>query len=269
MELRHLRYLIAVAEERSFIGAAAKLRLAQPALSPQIRDLETEIGTPLFVRDSTGTVLTAAGEQCVTVARQILADVDDAIERARLAHKGLVGKCILGSGRYPLWNGLLGRIVEQARSDFPGIEVVVEELSGEAQWTALENAEIAIGLGAALPAENMRLSGATHSVDVLDSIVVSRTHPLAAYESVTLRDLEGETYVRYAPDVEGEATRNLEAALSRSGFVPASQRSASNADSLRMLVRAGVGWSALPRSMRHVLNAGLVAIPIEDLAIPL
>src|SRR3954468_11817555 len=206
MELRHLRYLIALAEERSFIAAAAKLRLAQPALSRQIRDLETEIGTPLFVRDSTGTVLTAAGEQCVTVAREILTDVDDAIERARLAHKGLVGKCILGSGRYPLWNGLLGRIIEQARVDFPGIEVVVEEFSGEQQWTALENAEIDIGLGAALPAENMRLSGATHSVDVIDSIVIARTHPLACRESVSLEDLESETYIRYEPIVEGEAT---------------------------------------------------------------
>lgn len=269
MELRHLRYLIAVAEERSFSGAAAKLRLAQPALSRQIRDLEAEIGTPLFVRDSTGTVLTAAGEQCASTAREILEDVSAAIERARLAHKGLVGKCILGAGRYPLWNGLLGRVVEQARADYPGIELVVQEYSGEMQWKALENAEIDIGLGAALTAENMRLASATHSVDLLDSIVVARTHPLALRESVTLADLEGETYIRYEPAVEGETTRNLQAALERRGFSPAAERVATNADSLRMLVRAGVGWSALPRSMRHALNAGLIAIPIEDLAIPL
>lgn len=268
MELRHLRYLIAVAEERSFSAAAAELRLAQPALSRQIRDLESEIGTELFVRDSTGTVITAAGEQCANAARQILDDVREAIARARLAHRGLVGKCILGAGRYPLWNGLLGRIIEQSRSDFPGIEVVVEEFSGETQWRALENAEIDIGLGAALPTESMVLASATHSVDVLDTIVIARTHPLASRGSVTLDDLEGETYIRYEPAVEGEATRNLEAHLARVGFAPAAQRSATNADSLRMLVRAGMGWSVLPRSMRHVLNAGLVAIPIEDLLVP-
>jgi DNA-binding transcriptional LysR family regulator len=268
MELRHLRYLIALAEERSFSAAAARLRLAQPALTRQIRDLEREIGTELFVRDSTGTVITAAGEQCASAARQILDDVSEAIKRARLAHRGLVGKCILGVGRYPLWNGLLGRIVEQTRSDYPGIEVVVEEFAGENQWTALENAEIDIGLGAALPAENPRLSGATHSLDALDTIVVARTHSLASRESATLEDLEAETYVRYEPAVEGEATRNLQALLARRGFAPAGQRSATNADSLRMLVRAGVGWSVLPRSMRHVLNAGLVAIPIEDLFVP-
>jgi DNA-binding transcriptional LysR family regulator len=269
MELRHLRYLIAVAEERSFIAAAAKLRVAQPALSRQIRDLEGELGTPLFVRDSTGTVLTAAGEQCVQAAREILDSVGLAIDRARLAHKGLVGKCIIGAGRYPLWNGLLGRIMEQARADYPGIEVIVEEFSGEKQWQALENAEIDIALGAAVTAESMLLSGATHSVDLLDSIVVARTHPLASRESLTLDDLENETYIRYEPAVEGEASRNLQSALDRRGFAPAAERVATNADSLRMLVRAGVGWSALPRSMRHVLNAGLIAIPVEDLAIPL
>jgi DNA-binding transcriptional LysR family regulator len=269
MDLRHLRYLIAVAEERSFCAAADRLRLAQPALSRQIRDLEQEIGTPLFVRDSTGTVLTAAGEQCVVAARQILEKVGEAIEHARLADQGLVGKCILGAGRYPLWNGLLGRIVEQARRDFPGIEVVVEEFSSEKQWNALENAEIDIAIGAALEAENLRFAGATHSVDLIDSIVVARTHPLASRESVTLDDLERETYIRYAPEVEGEATRNLDATLSRRGFTPAAERTASNADSVRMLVRAGVGWSPLPRSMRHALNAGLVAIPVDDLAIPL
>jgi DNA-binding transcriptional LysR family regulator len=269
MELRHLRYLIAVAEEQSFVAAAARLRLAQPALSRQIRDLEQEIGTPLFARDSTGTVMTAAGEQCVGAARHILDGVGAAIDRARLAHKGLVGKCILGAGRYPLWNGLLGRVVEQARIDYPGIEVIVQEFSGEMQWTALENAEIDIGLGAALSTDNMRFACATHSVDVMDSIVVARTHPLSTRDSVTLDELQDETYIRYEPPIETECTRQVAAFLARRGFAPIAERTATNADSLRMLVRAGVGFSVLPRSMRHVLNSGLVAIPVEDLGVPL
>jgi DNA-binding transcriptional LysR family regulator len=268
MELRHLRYLIAIAEERSFSAAAARLRLAQPALSRQIRDLERELGTALFVRDSTGTVITAAGEQCAAAARQILNDVSNAIRRARLAHGGLVGRCVLGVARDPLWNGLLGRIVEQARLDFPEIEMVVEEFASGDQWTALENAEVDIGFGAAPPAENARLVGATHSRDVLDTVIVARTHPLAGRASVTLQDMAGETYIRYEPAVEAEATRSLQAFLARSSFTPAAQRSASNVDALRMLVRAGAGWSVLPRSMRTVIDAGLVAIPIDDLFVP-
>src|SRR5262245_13582628 len=149
MELRHLRYLIAVAEEGSFVAAAARLQLAQPALSRQIRDLEQEIGTELFLRESSGTSLTASGEQCARTARAILDDVRDAIQRARLAEHGLVGRCVLGAGKYPLWNGLLARIVEQAHNDYPGVDVVVQEFSSENQWQALANAEVDIAFGTA------------------------------------------------------------------------------------------------------------------------
>src|SRR4051794_27670831 len=190
MELRHLRYLIAVAEERSFVGAAARLGLAQPALSRQIRDLEREIGTELFIREPGGTRLTASGDQCVRAARTILDDVRTAIQRARLAERGLVGRCVLGSGRYPLWNGLLARIVDTAKSEYPGIDVVVQEFSSENQWDALTSADVDIAFGTAPTTDGMQFSVETHSLDVLDTVVVSRTHPLAARASVSLRDLE-------------------------------------------------------------------------------
>ena len=215
MELRHLRYLIAVAEERSFVAAAARLQLAQPSLSRQIRDLEREIGTELFIRESSGTRLTAAGEECVRTARQMLEDVRGALQHARLAENGLVGRCVLAAGRYPLWNGLLARIVEQAHNDYPGIDVVVQEYSAENQWQALADAQVDIAFGTAPSAESMQLAVETHSLDVLDSIVVAKTHPLASRQSVTLRDLAGETWIRYVPAIEDEATRSLQQVLTR------------------------------------------------------
>lgn len=268
MELRHLRYLIAVAEERSFVRAAARLSLAQPALSRQIRDLEHEIGADLFIRESTGTRLTASGEECVRAARAILEDVSGALQRARLAEHGLVGRCVLGAGRYPLWNGLLAKIVEQVKADYPGIDVMVREYSGEQQWDALAAAEADVAFGTAPQAEGMQFSVETHSLDVLDSIVVARTHQLAGRASVTLRDLEQETWIRYAPGIEDEGTRSFQSVLTRLGFSPRSKRLAANLDALRMLVRSGAGWAPLPRSMRLTLNTGLVAIPLEDLAVP-
>jgi len=269
MELRHLRYLIAVAEEKSFVAAAARLQLAQPALSRQIHDLEDELGAELFLREPSGTRLTAAGEQCVRTARQILDDVSAAIQHARLAERGLVGRCVVGAGRYPLWNGLLAGVVEQARKDYPGIDVVVQEYASEnAQWQALASAEIDIGFGTAPPADSMQFSVETHSLDILDAIVVARNHPLASRTSIALKDLDGETWIRYAPGFEDEATRSFQSVLSRVGFVPHKKRLAANADALRMLVRSGAGWSALPRSLRGGLNTGLVTIPLEDLAVP-
>ncbi|HMC55198.1 MAG TPA: LysR substrate-binding domain-containing protein [Gemmatimonadaceae bacterium] len=268
MELRHLRYLIAVAEERSFVGAAARLGLAQPALSRQIRDLEHEIGTDLFIREASGTRPTPSGDECVRTARAILDDVAAALQRARLAEHGLVGRCVLGAGRYPLWNGLLARIVDQAKTDYPGIDVVIQEFSDENQWQALADAQVDIAFGTAPLQEAMQLATETHSLDVLDAIVVSRTHPLASRTSVKLRDLEGETWLRYAPGIDDEATKSFQSVLTRLGFTPSAKRMAVNLDALRMLVRSGAGWMALPRSMRNSLNNGLVAIPLDDLAVP-
>ena len=151
MELRHLRYLIAVAEERSFVAAAAKMQVAQPALSRQIRDLENEIGVDLFLRDTTGTKLTTAGEACLRGARDMLDSVRSALERARLAEHGLVGRIVLGAARYPLWNGLLARLIGRVRGQYPGLEIIVEERSLHAQWSALADCHIDIGFGTAPP----------------------------------------------------------------------------------------------------------------------
>jgi DNA-binding transcriptional LysR family regulator len=268
MELRHLRYLIAVAEEQSFVAAAARLALAQPALSRQIRDLEKEIGVDLFTRDSSGTRLTAAGDVCVRKAREILEDLKASIERARQAEHGLVGRCVLAAGRYPLWNGLLGRLVEHVKWEYPGIEIIVDERSLRSQWEALAACHVDIAFGTAPPTEYMQFVVETHSLDIIDSIAVAKTHPLAQRESVQLADLAPHTWLRHAPSVADEPTRILHSVLASRDFTPHTSRYAANDDALRMLVRAGAGWSALPRSLRAVLPDSIAAIPVEDMAVP-
>ena len=268
MEIRHLRYLIAVAEEQSFVAAAARLSLAQPALSRQIRDLEKEIGVDLFTRDSTGTRLTAAGDACVRTARTIVTELKVALDRARHAEHGLVGRCVLAAGRYPLWNGLLARLVEQVRAEYPGIEIIVDERSLRAQWEALASCAVDIAFGTAPPSEYMQFVVETHSLDIVDGIAVAASHPLASRDSVTLKQLEEHTWVRHAPSVADEPTRILQSVLVSRDFTPHASRYAANDDALRMLVRAGAGWSALPRSLRAVMPRNVVAIPVEDLAVP-
>lgn len=268
MEIRHLRYLIAVAEEQSFVAAADRLALAQPALSRQIRDLEKEIGVDLFTRESTGTRLTAAGDACVRTARTIVTELKVALDRARHAEHGLVGRCVLAAGRYPIWNGLLARLVEQVRAEYPGIEIVVDERSLRAQWEALASCDVDIAFGTAPPSEYMQFVVETHSLDIVDGIAVAASHPLASRESVTLKELEQHTWVRHAPSVADEPTRILQSVLQSRNFTAHSSRYAANDDALRMLVRAGAGWSALPRSLRAVMPQNVVAVPVEDLAVP-
>ena len=268
MELRHLRYLIAVAEEKSFVAAAARLQLAQPALSRQIRDLEDELGVDLFIREAAGSKLTPAGESAVRVAQTVLNDVKASLDRARNAEHGLVGKVLLGATRYPLWNGLIARIIERTKADYPGIEITIDESSSNTKWKALANAEIDVAFGTAPPAEYLQFVVETHSFDVMDSIVVAKTHPLAQKEVVTLEELSKETYLRHAPDAIDEPARLFHTELQRRGFAPKAQRQGANVDSLRMLVRAGAGWTGLPRSMRSTLNSGLAAVTIADIAVP-
>ena len=97
MELRHLRYFIAVAEESTMVGAAKRLRIAQPALTRQIHDLEREIGVDLFDRGSKGMELTPAGDVCLVSARHILGRVESAIALAKGSSSGIVGRCIIST----------------------------------------------------------------------------------------------------------------------------------------------------------------------------
>jgi DNA-binding transcriptional LysR family regulator len=260
--------LLAVAEEQSFIAAAARLQLAQPALSRQIQDFERELGTELFLRTSHGTHVTEAGQAAVRSATTIIEGLRDAVERARRAERGLAGICVLGAGRYPMWNGLLARLVEQVRTEYPGIEIVVDERALPAQWEALAACEIDIAFGTAPPAEYGGFVVESHTLDVIDAVVVSRTHPLASRASVTLADLERYAWIRHAPSVRDEPTRILQSLFLARRFTPTTTRHALNDDALRMMVRAGAGWSALPHSLRAVLPASLVAIPVDDLAVP-
>src|SRR5512138_2880866 len=101
MELRHLRYFVAVAEEGGFVRAARRLHVAQPALSRQIRDLEREVGVELVERDPRSSRLTPGGEAVLHEAQAILDRVNTAIERARRAKRGLAGHCSICTGRLP------------------------------------------------------------------------------------------------------------------------------------------------------------------------
>lgn len=268
MEIRHLRYLVAVAEADSLTAAAERLHLAQPALSRQIHDLEREVKGDLFLRERRGTRLTVAGEAVVRTARYVLAEIESAIDRARQTEQGLVGKCVIGAGRLTIWNGSLASLIECVREDYPGIELVVDERAPRAQWQALSEGRVDVVLDSVPASEWSHVVAEQHSSDVMDSIAVAREHPLARLDSVSLGDLQPYTWVRPAPSIGDEPTRLLQAALLARGFIPASTRLAANDDALRMLVRAGIGWSALPHSSRESLPAAMVAIPISDFAVP-
>lgn len=268
MELRHLRYLEAVADAKTFIAAAAKVRVAQPALSRQIRDLEEELGVDLFTREAGGSRLTVAGEAVVAISRTILHSVHEAVRRARLAENGLVGECVVGVGRFPAAYELCARLIARTRQEFSGIQIVVEHLTPNAVWERLSSAEIDIGIGIAPPDQRPDLAAQTFGHDVLDRAALAEGHPLAARAALTLADLRGETYIGLGPSVGSEPIRLLYQEFGARKFEPAMTRNAKNFENLRFLVRAGAGWSVYPRSVREGIDAGIAVVPISDLAVP-
>ena len=180
MELRHLRYFVAVAEELHFGRAAIRLFIAQPSLSQQIRQLEEELGFPLLKRTKRSVELTDAGQVFLVAARNILAQVQEAKRAAQRAYRGEVGRLVVGyisSSTYDL----LPVMLRAYRERFPHVEVALRELTTPTQVRALEENELQIGL--------LRLPISTPLVNVevvrREPIVcvLPEEHPLAVHES--------------------------------------------------------------------------------------
>jgi LysR family transcriptional regulator, benzoate and cis,cis-muconate-responsive activator of ben and cat genes len=176
MELRHLRYFVAVAEEENVTRAAAKLRVSQPGISQQIRDLEEEIGFLLFARTGKAVRLTAAGMVFLVEARNILARTAKAVERARarLASQAEINVGYASSGTVEI----LPRTLRGFRCRFPEVQVTLHDLSAEEMLPLILQKKLDIALTLMphkLPRElNMKLLERYEP-----SVVVGITNPLA------------------------------------------------------------------------------------------
>jgi LysR family transcriptional regulator, benzoate and cis,cis-muconate-responsive activator of ben and cat genes len=145
MELRHLRYFVAVAEELNFRRAAERLHVTRPALSKQVKDLEAQTGVRLLERDTVSVSLTDAGSVFLAEARGILADVDRAVGLAREAQDGRRGQLRIGSVGQ-IASGFLPEVLKAFGTEFPGVEVTFVEMTPVEQLAALAKSEIHIGL---------------------------------------------------------------------------------------------------------------------------
>src|SRR5918998_2446596 len=146
MELRHLRYFVAVAEELNFGRAAARLHIAQPPLSRQIRDLEREVGAPLFERVPRGVELTPAGKAFLPEARLTLAQAERAQRTAERAARGETGRLRVGFVEAATYSGILPDVLGFFRMHLPNIGLSLFELTSPQQDEALREGRIDLGL---------------------------------------------------------------------------------------------------------------------------
>jgi DNA-binding transcriptional LysR family regulator len=267
MDVRHLRYFDAVVRAGSIARAASTLRVAQPALSRQIRDLEGEIGTPLLVRDARGTRITVAGESVHRSAREALERVAEFAARARLARRGLLGRCRLAVGSVPLLGDRVGMALAALRTRLPAVDLDVREIAAPAHAQLLRAGETDIAIGASPGPHEPGIEVSVFYRDPMDSAAIPAGHTMARRSYVTtaqLRDIPVLVLSRKAlPHVMTPAID----ALRERGF--AAIRELDNLTTINAQVASGRGWALVPRSQRGGRRSdGYRVLPIDDLRLP-
>lgn len=259
MELRHLRYYVAVAEECHFGRAAERLHIAQPPLSQQIKQLEAELGVTLLTRSTRKVELTPAGAVFLERARAILAGVAEAADEVVLVAEGRIGRVSIGftgSATYELLPTLSRRL----RRALPGVELDLRgELLTPLQEAALLDGSLDIGF-LRPPVRSEQISVHTLRREPLVA-VLPESHPLAAREAIALPDLATETFVGYPSQHRSVVHDAVLAACRSAGFTPNATEVAETS-TLVSFVAAGLGVALVPASVQHLGITGATYRPL-------
>src|SRR5579871_1682031 len=222
MELRHLRYFVAVAEELHFHRAAQRLHISQPPLSQQIRALERELGVSLLSRNRRRVALTAAGAAFLDDARAILTSVERAADRARGIARGSQGTISIGFVGSAMFSPTLPNILREFHDGHPDVELVLRELPTSAQLAALAGGEIDVGVIRG-PIDLAELDGQLELMTIQREhlvVAVPAEHPLAARRRLRAEELRGESFVVLARREAPGLYAGLAAAMGDAGGLP-------------------------------------------------
>lgn len=269
MELRHLRYFIAVAEESHFGRAAARLNIAQPPLSRQIRDLERELGTPLFERTARGAELTAAGRAFLPEARLVLAQAERAQRTAQRAARGETGRLRIGFVDAATHSGILPDVLGFFRMHLPSIGLSLFELDPLQQAEAFRDGRIDVGVLQGPPPDAERWLHVQRVFSDPMLAALPEAHPLASRARLSLADLSAEQLVLCSRFVEPALYDDLISSCRGAGFSPRIVQEASSWHTIVGLVGAGVGAAFVPRFVSQLRRPGIAYRPVRDLSVTL
>jgi DNA-binding transcriptional LysR family regulator len=254
MELRHLRYFLAVAEELHFGRAAARLHISQPPLSQQIRRLERELHASLFHRTKRHVELTDAGRVLLADARALVARAEEAAGNAQRASRGEIGRLLVGCA---LWADFLdgASIIRRFARRHPDVLVELRDLTAAEQVAALEAARLQVGiLRPPVPSKTLASERllSEHLV-----VAFPRGHRFMRYERVPWKALVDQPYVlcsrRRAPAYEAVVAR----ACHDNGVALKIKYEVEHPQTILAIVEAGLGVSLVPDSLRMVKRPGI------------
>lgn len=265
IELRHLRYFVAVAEDLHFGHAARRLHIAQPPLSQQIRQLERMVGHPLFVRTSRSVKLTPAGEVLRERARRTLEKVGEDVEAVRRVGRGEDGSLTVGFVESAILSRLPA-VLSRYRARYPRVRLRLHEFHTQQLEDALRNGLVDAGLARDAGEEEwMRVEPVVVEPYIL---VAPAGHRLARHESVAWAELRHEPLVFFERTAGQTAWARAIANFERWGFQPNVVQEAEQWLTVLRLVGAGLGVTVAPRSVAEIAHRDVVWRPLTPAGSP-
>jgi len=265
IDLKQLKYFLAVAEEKSFSRAAERLHISQPPLSQQIMKLENELGVKLFARTTRTFELTVAGKALMSEAADLLGRMRMTIDTIRQIDRGEVGRLRVGIVGSAMW-GPIPTLLEEFQSKFPQVTWTLHELGPTAQHEALLARQVDVGFWReprleedVLKHDNLRQELCFRE-DVC--VAVNEHHPLAKMEAIELLDIANEPMLTLALDKSAFPRYLIECCV-KAGFQPTIFQEASEPQTLLAMVGAGLGVTLIPETTSRIGWPGVVFVPIR------
>jgi DNA-binding transcriptional LysR family regulator len=269
MELRHLRYFMVVGEEQHYGRASRRLRVAQPALSRQIQDLESDVGFKLFDRLPRGVKLSAAGKLFLEDARRILQAVSDATARAARVARGQSGTLRVGFPENASWHGVVPNSFRRFRERYPDAELELQPTPSVEQLDAIRSGRLDGGFLNFMPEADPELDQLVVGIQHVELAVPNR-HPLTKLKKLRLRDLVDTPFVWFPRRASPAFYDRMMDECYRGGLkAPRIIQEGLNEATILSLVSAGLGVGWVLGSARWRCPKTVVILPVLDLDMPL
>ena len=269
MELRHLRYFVAIGEEQHYGRAARRLRVAQPALSRQIQDLEEELGFKLFERLPRGVKLSAAGKLFLEDARRILREVSEAAVRAGRVASGRSGTLRVGFTENASWRGVVPESFRRFWELQPEAELQLQPSASSEQLEAIRSGRLDAGFVNFMPKSDLELDQfpvAIHHVE----LAAPKRHALTKLKKLRLRDLTDVPFVWFPRWANPAFYDRLMHECYRGGLKsPRIVQEGLNEATILSLVSSGLGVGWVVGTARWRSPESVVILPVVDLTMPL
>lgn len=261
IDLRHLRYFIAVVEQGSFRAAALKLHISQPPLTRQIQQVESAVGATLLIRNPRGVETTAAGHAFYHEARNILMLVERAASQARLTDAGQIGRLdvgIYGSGVF----GAIPRIVRAFQERHPDVDVALYTMDRAEQLKALREHRLTLGFNRFFQDEPGLVWEPVQTEGI--NVALDAAHPLAARQSLSLADIAGQPLILYPRSPRPGFIDKVLKALEQQNVTPRSLREADDVSAAIALVGSGRGVSFVTDSACNLRLPNVSYVPFAQ-----